>query len=766
MSSSFRVLKKRFFRVWWVLLLIASIATAISVLAYKLDLFGMVAQEIDAYDTGLKFWTKPNKRSKDVVIVAIDSLSMDSIDRNELYRKNYTGYPYARSLWAVVFQFLERAGAKAIVFDALMTDQKPDDDSMLRVLNRLKIPVFLGFDLDPYGLKLPKVQSVNRLLADKKKWAQQVEDKNSTEQEKLQRAALAMAFPIKPKGFSLSKLPKEDKYDEKGRSLGKYELLPHPPMESLWDLMSGFGLVITESIDSPDAKMRTTRFGYTDGTNNYATLSLAAAADLLGAPFVEISPGKLKMGRREIAINQDGSAGIDYGGKLLDRFDVVSLIRLLDGNQYLKDSKGLSSSQQQELEQFMNSFRGKIVLIGGFAAGTADIKSNPFEMFVPGVVKHAAEIDSLVSGRFIVDAPFYGSILLAFLVAMFAVLFTLIVRSPYTEVLWPIGLFLLFFLVPGYLIVHAKIHLLSTMPSVAGSLASVGVTVYLRVFEDRNRELFKDLFSHAMEPTLVEEMVEQKNLPFVKGESREVTLLYVGSNLFPSIQLDLTNQNTLIFKTINRYISKINQSVMAHGGCVEHYQQGAMLALFGAPLNVPDHAYHACQAALEIIKSIKELHEDLKRKGLPDIDLQVGLHTDTMLVGNIGNEKFFEYVPLGPGSLQVVDIEKANENCHTKILLSENTWKLVSSQVLVRSVLPAQTNLTFPCYELLYLSNEAIPSAEREKIEIYQQAFELYHKGDFWASFRLISHLYSSDSQDQLIAKLLDACKQKLQMGQ
>src|SRR5205823_1604171 len=149
--------------------------------------------------------------------------------------------------------------------------------------------------------------------------------------------------------------------------------------------------------------------------NAYATLPVAVVADLLHADHVALAPGSLTIGARHIAINPDGDAAIDYRGTLEQTFDAYSVISVLD------QAADLHATPPRTPKLDPAVFRGKVVVIGGFALGTADNKDTPFETGTRGIVKQAATIQNLLDGRMIVDAPFWLSILVTLAVAFFSV---------------------------------------------------------------------------------------------------------------------------------------------------------------------------------------------------------------------------------------------------------------------------------------------------------------------------------------------------------
>ncbi len=764
MRHALRIIKLRFERTWWIMLLLAGVGAAAGGLVWHLGLFGISDQELGAYDSGLQAWTKGGPLSKDVVVVAIDDLTFSEIDRNPSYRREYGAWPYARSIWARVFQQLAADGARAVVFDAVLTESNSDpgnDDNMARAIAANRLPVYVGFAFGASGRALPHVVATNRLAPAEAPPAAKTEAGSGDEafpdaapekaapsaaddaraQQALEAAASALVFPVEATGLALPELPDEPVVDVAGRTTGTRKVFPMPPMASLLPVLPGFGMV--ESERDGDGKVRTTRFAYSDGANRYVTLSVALAADLLGADKLVLEPNRLTLGARTLAINSDGSAGIDFGGTLKQRFRTVSLIHVLD------DFHRLEHRQPRALAA--DWAKGKVVLIGGFAAGTSDEKATPFERSAPGVTKHAAEIDSLLSGRFIVDAPFWASLLLTFGVALFSAMVILIVKQPLFELGFPIALFFLFYLVPGWVLVTYKLHVLSAMPGLAGSIASVAAAAFNHFFADEEREVLRETFGRYMEKSLVDQMVEGHRLPPLDGVNKEVTAFFSDIKGFTSFSEQFRDDPKTLMKVLNRYLTQVTDVLVnQEQATLDKYVGDSVVALFSAPLDQPDHPVRACRAALAVQEAVARLRVEFAAKGWPDVFTRIGLNTGHMMVGNLGSAQLVDYTAIGDEMNLASRLEGANKSFGTAILIGPATYEAAQHKIEARELdLIRVEGKQHPVrvYELLAMRGW-LPPAKRTVLGLYAKALELYRAARFDEALSVLEELLKHDPGD------------------
>jgi adenylate cyclase len=777
-----RVYALRLRNSWKFMLLVAVLATAGAALCQKYDLLRMSDAELGAYDQGLTFFTRGHPRSQDVVIVGIDDQTLQGIRDNEAYVRNYGVYPYSRNLWARVFEHLVDEGARAIVFDGVMDERGTDESNDLalaQVLEERGLPLTLGFSINAGQPTLPRVEPVNRLplrptpppapAPDVRPAIAQGEDfveavpaggaagDDFTEVEeapplKPEEVARALAFPVHHPGLSLPSL--EQKPGDTGSRLMRH---PVPPLPGLVRSAPGLGLVVLE--EDEDGRLRRTRFAYSDGANTYATLSLAAAADILGAGRVELTPGRLKLGSRELPINPDGSAELDFGGAWKERFEALSVYAVLEDWARRQEHATKGTPYVPVIPE--GTFRGKVVLVGGLAVGTGDVKATPFQSDAPGLVKHAVVLEALLSGGFITQAPFWASLLLTFLVALFSVALITLAREPLLELAWPPLLFFGFFLVTGLFLEHGRVHLLSAMPIYAGEFASLSAVAFNHVFANRERERLRQAFNRFLDKTLVDQLVEQQKLPSLEGETREITAFFSDIRGFSSFSERFKDDPKALVALLNRYLTRVSSVLMAHGACLDKYIGDAVVCLFGAPLDMPDHAVRACHAALAVRAEVDALRAELQKEGLPDVYTRIGLNSAEMFVGNFGSEHLLDYTAIGDGMNLASRLEGANKAYGTVIMIGPRTYEMAREHIEAREldrVKVAGKEEAVTVYELLARAGE-LPAARRATMERYHRALALYRETRFEEAARVLEEALAADPEEGPSRALLARCQ-------
>ena len=773
MRKTLLLIQLRFVRNLWVILGIASVATTFAIVWWETDFLGISGSERGAYDDGLsKFTGNPDtpwkyapggevQRSKDIVIVGITDSTFSSINQHEPWRQRYGSFPYDRILWADLFGYLKEAGAKAIIFDAVMDESKSDilgDMALGKQIETDRIPVYLGFSMLSGATSLPKQEvPVNRgppgppepmpekaptdeafpddAFPEEPSPEEQAKLREAKQVELRMKAARAYAFPVEFKGGLTIKT------FEEGPVGPQY---PLPAIEQVIDVIAGFGTVDHEPDD--DGKMRYTRFAYTDGINSYVTLPVAVAADHYGAEKVEISPGLLKLGKKEIRINPEGDAEIDYGGTLYKKFDTVPV------DDVLRYKNGTDGG--------VDRFKDKYVIIAGLATGTGDIKGTPLEANTPGVAKQAAILQNLLDGQFILRAPFWLSLLLAFLLAIFSASLVLVVRNSFVDIGWPAALYIGFFLLTGGFLVATKVHILSALPGLAGTLASVLATGWEKLFADKERARMKAAFQNFMEADLVDQLIEQKKLPKLEGENLTITAFFSDLKGFTAFTEKFKGDGHALMRMLNRYLSAVTPSITAQGACIDKYIGDKVLALFGAPKQYRDHALRACRAALSVQKAVAVLREEFRKEGLPDVYTRIGLNTGIMLVGNIGSQQLMDYTAIGD-EVQLADkLEEANKVFGTLIIIGAGTWEHVREQVEARELDHVKLSgaaLPTTVYELLAIKGE-LHFDKARVVELYGQALMLYRGRKFDDALKRLRTALDIEAGDGPCLRLQQLC--------
>jgi class 3 adenylate cyclase len=165
------------------------------------------------------------------------------------------------------------------------------------------------------------------------------------------------------------------------------------------------------------------------------------------------------------------------------------------------------------------------------------------------------------------------------------------------------------------------------------------------------------------------------------GERREVTIAFTDIRDFTT-WCEQTSPEEVV-QTINAYFEYLVQIFTQHNGTVTRYTGDGMLVLFGAPLDDPDHARHAVEAALEAQDMLEKFNAIRRTMGIFELRTGFGIHTGTAVVGSVGCEARAEYTPIGDPANVASRIEGLNRELGTSILISHTTYERVADCVAI-----------------------------------------------------------------------------------
>ncbi|WP_338871315.1 adenylate/guanylate cyclase domain-containing protein [Myxococcus stipitatus] len=792
-GDTWKIIRLRWREHGLLMLGVAVLSTALATLAW----WGGWLHDLErgAYDQALTRFTGGRGVSPNVSVVVIDQSSLDGIRANERYTLNFGSWPYSRNLWARVVEQLEAEGARAVVFDAVMDERSSDESTDLalaEVLRDTRVPFFLGVSTNANAQSLPRVDftatPASALAPPPSRTAAPVASAqdDSLPQEALPSSATsesfpsdtggefggthddkalasvtpeqfahALAYPIHMRGVEPPVLegpdfegepsaPASEKHDHVRRR-------PVPPIPVLVGAVDGFGLVDTET--DPDGFMRRTRFAYTDGVNTYPTLPLRVVAGLYDANEVTLARGKLRVGTRTYAVDSDGGAAIDYGGgELHERFHTVPLLEVLDG--WVRRENGQPSGLPSE------AIRGKVVVIGGTALGLGDIKATSFRAEVPGVMKQAAVLDTLLgSGRFITRTPLAVDVSLTLVVALLSVVLLMTTRWLPLEIFWPVALLLGMHLVTGRFL-SSGTHVLTALPSMAGLLASVAAVAFNHLVANRETEFVRAAFSRFMEPKLVEQMISERKLPRLDGENVEISAFFSDIRGFSTFSERFKEDPRSLVRILNTYLTRVSGALLKEGGCLDKYIGDAVVCLFGAPMRQDDHAVRACRGALAAKAEVDKMREEFRAKGLPDVYTRIGVNSAVNFVGNFGSEQLFSYTAIGDGMNLAARLEGANKAYGSVIMIGPRTYELAREHIEVREldrVRVAGKTEAVTVYELLALKG-GLDAHKRATVERYQEALALYREARFDEAASRLEALKADAPDDGPTRALLERC--------
>jgi adenylate cyclase len=186
------------------------------------------------------------------------------------------------------------------------------------------------------------------------------------------------------------------------------------------------------------------------------------------------------------------------------------------------------------------------------------------------------------------------------------------------------------------------------------------------------------LFGRYVAPEVRDEVVRGEAV----AEVRECTVLFTDLRDFTSLAERVTPRELL--DLLNAHFAELIPIVHRHGGTVNKFVGDALMATFGAPIRMGDHAAAAVRAGVEMLKATDAMNERLRAGGRVELMMGVGIATGPVVVGNLGALERQEYAVLGDTVNTAARMESANKETGTRILMSEATAAAVGAAVALK----------------------------------------------------------------------------------
>jgi len=268
-------------------------------------------------------------------------------------------------------------------------------------------------------------------------------------------------------------------------------------------------------------------------------------------------------------------------------------------------------------------------------------------------------------------------------------------------------------------------------------IGQLGASFNLMVDELRRKQDLQKAIGSYIDPRIVEKVIVPGRPEDVMGQKRLMTVLFTDLVGFTTLGENLTAGG--LVHVINRYFTLMSECVQKERGIIDKFIGDAIMAYWGPPFVAEEEqAIAACRAALAQVDALARFRAELPdlmglRKNLPEINLRIGLATGEVVVGNIGSETARSYTVMGDTVNLASRLESANTMYGTRILISEETRRMVERGMATREVdLLAVKGKSDPVgiYELLAEQGKLKPE-EEQKIKRAELALGAYRKQDW-----------------------------------
>lgn len=673
---------------------------------------------------------------KETVIAVIDEKSLNELGR----------WPWPRTTIAKLLDKLKASDAKAVGFDIVFSE--PDDNSSLKTMTELTSE-----------MKKIGISDSNLALLNKKKAAADTDAALAKAIARVNNVTLGYFFYLNSKEVShLSKkeivrntdslkncrfqvvnCSETNVYDS---ALPKaYAPVVNLPILSNAAVNSGYFNIIHDS----DGAMRWLPLVIKFGDHYYSSLSLSVLQQYLDWPLLSLNLAgygveNIKIGNITIPIDESGRLLINYLGppKTFPHYSISDIIQ------------GKIPAEK---------FRNKIILVGATAIGIYDLRVTPFGATYPGVEIHATAIDNILHHNFLIYSGF-TKLFDLFTIIVFGLLMGLTIArmKAVKSMLFALVLIGIFIAINTFLFTTYNLWLNLIYPVLTMITIYLGITVYRYITEEREKKKIRGAFQYYLTASVINEMLKDPSKLKLGGDKKDLSVLFSDIRGFTTISEKLSPEE--LVHLLNEYLTAMTDVVFKYDGTLDKYMGDAIMAIFGAPLNQPDHARRACQTALEMVNELHRLQKKWQEEGKPALNIGIGINSGDMVVGNMGSEMRFDYTVMGDMVNLGSRLEGINKEYGTNIICSEFTYNAVSEFMCCREldlVRVKGKKLPVKIYELL--GEKKDEKKFKDIIDNFEEGLRLYRASKWDEAIVAFQKTLTAKPEDAASLLYIERCK-------
>lgn len=594
-----------------------------------------------------------------ITVVAIDEVSLERIGR----------WPWPRTRTAEMVARLAAAGARVIALDLLVNE--PDQNSSL-VLARGLAERYRALGLERAGgshVGFARILEGALAAADTDRALTEVMAATG-------RVVLPYIFVFPP-----AEAPPVD--DEGRRLLNRSQIIafagpeardalePRRAAGALLPLgrfhAAAAGAGHANVLPDRDGVLRRTELAIRSGDGYYPSLALETARLGLGLPRSRVrltAVQRVELGTRSVPTDENGLMYLTYYGRS-GRFPRLSAAEVL------------TRSSPPPVN-------GHIVLVGFTAHGLMDVRATPFDPVMPGVEIHATALANLLEGR---GLRRLASLLLVEALAVLALAACAPLALPRLGAVR--GTILAVAIAAavagaGHAAFRAGTWVALLPPLVALAVGHVGSVTHRVLTEERERRWIKRAFQQYVPSEVVEAVARDPAALAFGGERRTMTVLFSDIRGFTTYAERSPPEE--VVAVLHEYLTAMVEVIFRHRGTLDKFIGDAIMALFGAPLPDPDHALHACRAAVEMSELLERLNARWRAAGREPLSAGIAIASGEMVVGNLGSSQRFAYTVTGDQVNLCARLEGLTKEYRTRrnIIISDGTYAHVRDRVLAR----------------------------------------------------------------------------------
>ena len=378
-------------------------------------------------------------------------------------------------------------------------------------------------------------------------------------------------------------------------------------------------------------------------------------------------------------------------------------------------------------------YQGKVFILGSAAPALFDFVPGPHEENNPAVLIHATIIQNILNDNYIVNLAERHQQFIVILLAILCMALGLFIKSYIS-----IGISVLLMGSYTFIAYHYfqdGLYIGCSKQLLAMLLTNIAALIVQFYYENKEKRFLDGAFKQYISPELIDEMVNNEIMPTLGGEKSNITAYFTDIASFSTFSEKIGDPSRLV-DLLNEYLTAMTDTLLSNKGTLDKYEGDAIIAFFGAPMPLENHAQSACSAACDMQSKLMKLRKKWTSEGdkwpkvVHDMHMRIGINSGDIVTGNMGSTMRKNYTMMGDAVNLAARLESAAKQYGAYIQISEDTQKhLEPGKFIYRSLDTIRVvgkSLPVKTFELLAKADCENKDKLKKLVEIWEQAREAY----------------------------------------
>ena len=380
-------------------------------------------------------------------------------------------------------------------------------------------------------------------------------------------------------------------------------------------------------------------------------------------------------------------------------------------------------------------FKDKYVILGSTDPTLQDLVGNPFRPAFPGLEVHATMLDNLISEDYLHDLGDLSTLYIYLGLLIGGLLLSLLVAYAGS---WLTFVYLLCVLVILPVFSYYAFSQWNTIvefiyPWVSIILIAIVVILVNFFIEGREKRFLNATFKSYLSPELIDQMVNSGTMPTLGGQESFITAYFTDIAGFSTFSEVLASPSRLV-ELLNEYLTAMTDILMENGGTLDKYEGDAIIAFFGAPMPLENHAKSSMECAVKMQRKLNELREKWVAEGdkwpsiVHEMRMRIGINSGRIVTGNMGSTQRMNYTMMGDAVNLSARLESGAKQYGVFNMCSEDSIKSAGEGFIVRCIDLIKVmgkNEPVRVYEIIEMEEFRTESIS-QLVEIFEKAKDKY----------------------------------------